>query len=269
MPYVTLNDGAKLSYESCGRGNPLLFIHGWSFNSTIWEGHLDHLKDQFQVIAVDLRGHGKSEAGKARLSLPQFASDLNYMIKQLELNKVNIVGWSMGGSVAIRLFFLCPERLQSLTLVSATPSLIQREGFPHALPLAVVKKLKTQVKRDHLNALKAFRDLILSPEEEELDTIGAVKEILSQEFDGSQKTSESSLVVLMEEDLREFLDGLSLPTLIVHGAKDRICLPGAAVYLNEKVKGSKLLMLKECGHAPFLTYPLQFRAGLTRFLHSL
>jgi pimeloyl-[acyl-carrier protein] methyl ester esterase len=135
--------------------------------------------------------------------------------------------------------------------------------------LAVVKRLKAEVKRDHRKALKAFRDLILSPEEESLDTIGAVKEILIQEFNGSQETSESSLVALMEEDLREFLDGLSLPTLIVHGDKDRICLPGAAVYLNEKVQGSKLLMLKECGHAPFLTYPLQFRAGLTRFLHSL
>jgi pimeloyl-[acyl-carrier protein] methyl ester esterase len=269
MPYCTLNDGTKLSYESCGRGNPVLFIHGWSFNSGIWEGQMKYLKDQCQLIAVDLRGHGKSEQGEGRPSLQQFASDLNYMIKRLELNKVNVVGWSMGGSVAIRLFFLCPERLQSLTLVSATPSLIQREGFLHALPLAVVKRLKAQVKRDHLKALKAFRDLILSPEEEGLDTIGAAKEILSQGFDVSQKTSESSLVALMEEDLREFLDGLSLPTLIVHGAKDRICLPGAAVYLNKKVQGSKLLMLKECGHAPFLTYPLQFRAGLTRFLHSL
>jgi pimeloyl-ACP methyl ester carboxylesterase len=178
MPYCTLNDGTKLFYESCGRGNPLLFIHGWSFNSTIWEGHLDYLKDQFQVIAVDLRGHGKSEQGEGRSSLQQFASDLNYMIKRLELNKVNVVGWSMGGCLAIRLAQSCPERMKSLILVSTTPSLIQREGFPHALPLAVVKRLKAQVKRDHLKALKAFRDLILTPEEEGLDTIGAVKEIL-------------------------------------------------------------------------------------------
>jgi pimeloyl-[acyl-carrier protein] methyl ester esterase len=269
MPYCTLNDGAKLSYESCGRGNPLLFIHGWSFNSTIWEDHMDYLKDQFQVIAVDLRGHGKSEKGEDRSSFQQFASDLNYMIKRLELNKVNVVGWSMGGSVAIRLFFLCPEQLQSLTLVSATPSLIQREGFPHALPLGVVKRLKAEVKRDHRKALKAFRDLILSPEEEGLDTIDTIKNSLRHGLNGSRETAENSLVSLMEEDLRDSLGSISLPTLIIHGDRDQICLPGAAVYLNEKVKGSKLLMLKECGHAPFLTYPLQFRAGLTRFLHSL
>ena len=269
MLYCTLNDGANLSYESCGRGNPLLFIHGWSFNAGIWKGQIEHLRDQFQIIAVDLRGHGKSEAGKARLSLPQFASDLAHLVERLELREVNLVGWSMGGSIALRLSLSCPERMKSLILVSTTPSLIQREGFPHALPLAVVKRLKAEVKRDHRKALKAFRDLILSPEEEGLDTIGAVKEILIQEFNGSQETSEASLVALMEEDLRASLDGLSLPTLIIHGDKDRICLPGAAVYLNEKVQGSKLLMLKECGHAPFLTYPLQFRAGLTRFLHSL
>jgi pimeloyl-[acyl-carrier protein] methyl ester esterase len=269
MLYCTLNDGAKLSYESCGRGNPLLFIHGWSFNAGIWKGQIEHLRDQFQIIAVDLRGHGKSEAGKARLSLPQFASDLAHLVERLELREVNLVGWSMGGSIALRLSLSCPEQLQSLTLVSATPSLIQREGFPHALPLAVVKKLKAEVKRDHRKALKAFRDLILSPEEESLDTIDTIKNSLRHGLNGSRETAENSLVSLMEEDLRDSLGSISLPTLIIHGDRDQICLPGAAVYLNEKVQGSKLLMLKECGHAPFLTYPLQFRAGLTRFLHSL
>ena len=269
VPYLMLNDGTRLSYESCGRGNLVLFIHGWSFNSGIWKGQIEHLRDQFQIIAVDLRGHGKSEQGEGRSSLQQFASDLNYMIKRLELNKVNVVGWSMGGCLAIRLAQSCPERMKSLILVSTTPSLIQREGFPHALPLAVVKKLKAEVKRDHRKALKAFRDLILSPEEESLDTIDTIKNSLRHGLNGSRETAENSLVSLMEEDLRDSLGSISLPTLIIHGDRDQICLPGAAVYLNEKVKGSKLLMLKECGHAPFLTYPLQFRAGLTRFLHSL
>jgi pimeloyl-[acyl-carrier protein] methyl ester esterase len=264
-----LNDGTRLSYESCGRGNPLLFIHGWSFNSGIWKGQIEHLRDQFQIIAVDLRGHGKSGAGKAKLTLEQFASDLAHLVERLELREVNLLGWSMGGSIALRLSLSCPERMKSLILVSTTPSLIQREGFPHALPPVVVKRLRVQVTRSHRKALKAFRDMILSPEEEELDTIDTIKNNLSHEINGSKETAEESLASLMEEDLRNSLYRISLPTLIIHGDRDRICLPGAALFLRERLSNAKLLILKGCGHAPFLTSPLQFRKGLTEFLHSL
>jgi pimeloyl-[acyl-carrier protein] methyl ester esterase len=269
MPYCTLNDGTKLYYESSGKGKLLLFIHGWSFNSRIWKGQIDHLKDQFQVLVVDLRGHGASEMGKENLSVQQFASDLDQIIKRLELENVNIVGWSMGGFVAIRLFFLCPERLSSLILVSTTPSLIQRDGFPHALPLAVVKRLKGQVKKYPLKALQDFRNMILSGEEEALENINEIREVLNQGLDVSQKTAEDSLSSLMEEDLREQSYKISLPSLIIHGDKDQICLPEAAFYLKERLKISRLLLLKGCGHASFLTYSLKFHEGLIQFLHSL
>jgi pimeloyl-[acyl-carrier protein] methyl ester esterase len=269
MPYCTLNDDTRLHYESSGTGNPVLLIHGWSFNSRVWKGQIEQLKNYFQVIAVDVRGHGKSETGKDGFSLQQVASDLDKILKKLELNEVNVVGWSMGGSIAIRLFTVCPERLKSFTLVSTTPSLIRRDGFPAALPLAVVKRLKTLVKRDPVKAFRDFRGMILSGKEEGLEHIADVKEILTREVTVSKEVAEKSLVSLMEEDLRELLDRISLPTLIIHGDTDQICLPEAAFYLQEKVRGSRLLMLKGCGHAPFLTFPLQFHEELTRFLHSL
>jgi len=269
MPFCSLCDGISLYYESSGKGNPIFFIHGWSFNSRIFNGQRDCLQDQFQVVGVDLRGHGKSETGKERPTLQQFASDLDHILKRLELNEVSVVGWSMGGLIAIRLFSLCPERLKSLILVSATPSLIQREGFAHALPLSVVKRLRSQVTRDHLKAIKMFRDLILSPEEERSDIIDAIKKTLNDEINVSKETAADSLSSLMEEDLRNSVENISLPALIIHGEKDQICFPGAALFLKESLTNAKLIMMQGCGHAPFLTSPLQFNKELTEFLHSL
>ena len=269
MPYCTLNEGARLFYESSGRGKPLLLVHGWSFNAGIWKDQIKHLKDQFQLIAVDLRGHGKSGAGKAKLTLEQFASDLAHLVERLELREVNLLGWSMGGSIALRLSLSCPERMKSLILVSTTPSLIQRDGFPHALPPVVVKRLRGKATRNHRKAFQMFLDQVFSPEEEKSDTIDTIKNNLSHEMNGSKETAEDSLASLMEEDLRNSLYRISLPTLIIHGDRDRICLPGAALFLRERLSNAKLLILKGCGHAPFLTSPLQFRKGLTEFLHSL
>jgi len=269
MPYCTQKDGTRLYYESSGKGNSILFIHGWSFDSKIWEIQKKILNDHFHIITVDLRGHGKSEAGKMRLSLQQFAFDLVHLLEKLDLHEVNVAGWSMGGCLALRLSLSCPERMKSLILISTTPSLIQREGFPHALPLSTVKRLRTQVLRDHRKAIQTFRNLILSPEEERLDTIDAIKNSLRHDLNIPRDVTEISLVSLMEEDLRNSLNGISLPTLIIHGEKDRLCLPQAALFLREKLVHAKLLMLKESGHAPFLTYPLHFFRGLTEFLHSL
>jgi pimeloyl-ACP methyl ester carboxylesterase len=73
----------------------------------------------------------------------------------------------------------------------------------------------------------------------------------------------------MEEDMRDSLERIPLPTLIIHGEQDQICLTGAAFFLREKLSHAKLLILKGCGHAPFLNNPLQFNKALMEFIHSL
>lgn len=264
-----MTDGAKLHYKTLGRGTPLLFIHGWLFNSGIWKYQLEHFKKQFHVISVDLRGFGKSEIGKAKPSLEQFVFDIEQLLKELSLHNVNIVGWSMGGFIAMKLALFCPERLKSLTLVSTTPSLIQRDGFPQALPPVIVNRIKTQIARTPKKTMENFQELIFSPEEKKLNTINTLKKILIHESNESVECLENSLDSFMKEDLRSSLHKISLPALIIHGNKDCICMPEAALFLKEKLKRASLYLLKECGHAPFLTLPYQFNKILTSFLSSL
>ena len=115
------NDGCQLHYEEYGHGTPVLLLHGLGSSTRDWENQKAALAEHYKVILFDLRGHGRSDRPKEQYSMTTFADDVLALLEHLQLEKVHLVGISMGGMVGFQLAVDHPQRLLSLTVVNSSP----------------------------------------------------------------------------------------------------------------------------------------------------
>src|SRR2546427_9446425 len=100
-------NGINMAYTDDGHGMPIVFVHAFPFGKVMWESQVKGLSEQFRVIAVDLRGHGESDAPIWRYTMEQFADDLNSLLDHLSLTQAVMAGVSLGGGIFFSLF---PEK---------------------------------------------------------------------------------------------------------------------------------------------------------------
>jgi len=117
-------DGVKIVYSAAGKGEPaLVFIHGGLANRGFWEGQINAFADRHRVIALDLPGHGASGVNRKKWGLPEFGADVAAVCEAEKLNKVIIIGNSLGGPVAIEAALLLPEKAVGVIGVDTFQSL--------------------------------------------------------------------------------------------------------------------------------------------------
>ncbi|MDO8446738.1 MAG: alpha/beta hydrolase [Deltaproteobacteria bacterium] len=263
MPYFLTKSGLQLNYDVSGEGKPILFLHGWGMSSRVWKYQVEHFFEKFKTITLDLRGHGESSPSDD-YTFDTLAGDVKEFIEGLSLGPVSLVGWSMGGSVAIKVAGTYPEILHSLILVSTTPKFVASEDFPYGQPEAMLRRLERQIDRDVNRAMVEFCSLMVEGEpiiEEVWETV-AVNEWPSKEI------LKGYLKTLADTDLRGELIKISHPTMIVHGMLDRISSHEAAVFMADRIKKVRLESHHDEGHAPFLTRPDWFNTELEGFLNE-
>jgi pimeloyl-[acyl-carrier protein] methyl ester esterase len=145
-----------------------------------------------------------------------------------------------------------------------------RDGFPHGLPAAVLKRMLKLADADFSRALQEFHGLLLSEQDRELPSGDEIRDLLTNEQYLPQPDAARSLLAsLAREDLRDKLGGIRIPCLLMHGDQDRICLPGASAYMQEQLAHAALITFPGTGHAPFLTRADGFNHSLTAFLRSV
>ena len=113
MPVIRIGD-LKLYYEIAGRGRSILFIHGLGSSIVDWEKQVSFFSEQFQVIAYDVRGHGRSDKPAGPYTIPLFAQDAAELIKALGIDEAHVVGVSMGGMIAFELAVKTPDLVSGL-----------------------------------------------------------------------------------------------------------------------------------------------------------
>ena len=257
MPYIDLPKGDKMFFVQEGKGKPLIFIHGFASTSLVWQKQIEYFKKKNQVIAVDLRGHGKSVARDGYLSLDDFAGDLITLIRKLALKEVRLVGWSMGWFVALKTFLRSPHNVDALVSVSGAPKFLKSESFPYAISHAELRNLEKKIKSHHAEGIDFFYSLISNS--------------VSKEYfvHPSKHLTFHMLRELETADERKALDKIYVRTLLIHGSEDRICLPSASEYMHQHIPASEKVIMPGLGHAPFLEEPDKFNAILEGFLRQL
>lgn len=116
------DDGALIYYDVKGKGQPILFVHGWTMSSNVWKKQVDALSGRYQVVTMDFRGHGNSSKTLNNHQIPRYAKDIRVVIDQLKLKDVVLVGWSLAGPVVLSYWQQFGDyKIKALALVDMTP----------------------------------------------------------------------------------------------------------------------------------------------------
>jgi len=116
----------ELYYDITGKGQPILLIHGLGSGARDWEMQVPLLSQYFQVVTVDVRGHGQSDKPPGPYSIPLFAADTIELIRSLDIAPVHVIGISMGGMIAFQVAVDAPEMVKSLVIVNSGPEFVLR-----------------------------------------------------------------------------------------------------------------------------------------------
>jgi pimeloyl-ACP methyl ester carboxylesterase len=270
--------GYRRAFRIGGSGPAVLLIHGVGDNSTTWETVHAQLAQRFTVIAPDLLGHGESDKPRADYSLAAFANGMRDLLAVLGIDRVTIVGHSLGGGIAMQFAYQYPHMVERIVLVSSggvtkdvSPALrlaampvgsealavLRVPGALSALQLVgrvVEKKLgSTKFGRDVPDALRLFEGL------QKPGALSAFARTLRSVVDGrGQFVTMLDRCYLMQ----------SIPLQIIWGEDDLVIPVSHARIAHEAVPGSRLEIFENSGHMPFHDHPARFVEVIERFIDS-
>jgi len=263
MPHI-------LHHHIAGSGKPLLLIHGWAMHAGVWAGFSDRLAERCMTITPDLRGHGMSRSMAGPFPFEQHARDVAALIEQLDLRDPVLLGWSMGVSIILKMYELGCAGSAPLVLISGNPSLVRRDGYASGLAPAAVRRLYRQVGRDFAAGMQAFLGLLCTAEEHgRFSADAAYLAAMDTARWPDPAAALETLACLQTEDLRPHVPRIPVPSLVLHGECDEICLSGAGRCLAETIPGARLRMLPDTGHMPFVTRRERVLEEVFDFLDSV
>lgn len=247
----------SLHIKILGTGPDLVLLHGWAMHSDIWNGVRDRLTQHFRLHLVDLPGHGFSPACES--------GTLQCMVEKVtEILPVNCIvcGWSLGGQVALELALRIPERVNKLVLVSTTPCFVKHEDWQWGMEAAMLQLFIKNLKRDYATTLDRFFTLQVRGSSDTSTVLAQLRTSFSQEGKPDEISLRAGLEILLTTDLRNNIENINQPVLLLHGENDVITNPAAAKWMHQQLHNSELIILPRCGHAPFLSHPDQFIASV-------
>ncbi len=267
MAEIFTNDNCRISYKETGSGPTLLFVHGWAMSNRVWQYQQEEFATTNRVIALDLRGHGLSDTHESGPTMDDFATDIETILTALDLREVTIVAWSMGVSATLRAFSRIRDRLAGVVFVGGTPHFTADDDFPHGLPSEEIRGMALRLRRNYARTMEEFfRGMFTSSEADDNQYRQIVRDIVKGGNLPEQQVALASLESLASADFRHLTQGVTIPTLLIHGSDDLICPPEASSYMAGKIAGARLTLLPGLGHAPFLSRPEEFNRLLREHL---
>lgn len=230
-----------MNYKLEGNGETLVFIHGLSDNLLYWEFLANNLKGNYQILRVDLRGHGGSELGNDEITIDTYVWDLKNLLDDLKIQNVNLIGFSLGGIVALDFNRKYPKMVSSLVLMSSFHKLNDH-----------LEEVFVQFKNALENSFNDFYDLILpmvlcpkviNDNREELEFLKGVASETA-----NTKAYIKAIDALLSANFEDDLPQIKVPTLILAGKYDDITPVDLQKELKSKVDTSELIIFDDAKH---------------------
>lgn len=257
--------GATLAVEDVGAGPPVLFVHGFPLDHTMWQAQLDALSTRWRAIAPDLRGFGASSAASGTLTMRQHAGDLAAMLDRLEISEpVVLCALSMGGYVAWQFWRHHAPRLRALVLCDTKASADTAEAVAgrHKLAAAVMAA-------GHNAARDAMLPKLFAP-----GTAESKPELIertSQMIERARPESIAAALRGMAEraDATPWLAEIKVPTLVIVGEHDAITTVDEMRAMAARIAGAEFVEVPDAGHMSPMERPDVVNAAIERFLARL
>jgi 3-oxoadipate enol-lactonase len=254
--------GLTVCYDDYGSGDlPLIFIHGFPFDKSMWRNQLVYIKSSIRAIAYDIRGYGKSDPGKEKASIELYADDLINFMNVLKINKAIVCGLSMGGYILLNAINRFPDRFQAIVLCDTQCIADSPEGKE--------KRYKTieSIERYGINEFTEgfiknvfFEESLIHKKEE-------VNKIRNTILATPVETITGTLKALSErKETCEVLNKIKIPVLILCGHEDRITPPIQSENLRDNIPNSRLFLISKAGHLSNIEQADEFNRHLIHFI---
>jgi pimeloyl-ACP methyl ester carboxylesterase len=267
MSMFKTSDGVNLFYDIQGEGKPILFIAGWSCSTHFFDKNIPELARDYQVIAMDLRGHGQSEKPKFGHRISRYAKDVRDLLEKLDIKDVTAVGWSMGVAVLWSYYELFgDDRISKLVCVDQSPAQYtgpdwqwgQNGCYDVEMYLRLCAGLTYEEQANAEGTV--FACMHRQPTEEEV-------KFLSDEI---MKCPAFVKIDIMRDhtnlDWRDLLPQIKIPTLVCVARKSAIFDWEGSAYVGEKIPGAETVFFEECGHMLFWENPEKFNQSIRNFV---
>ncbi|HDR8180971.1 TPA: alpha/beta hydrolase [Bacillus thuringiensis] len=277
MEFVSLSNGETIAYQEVGRQNTeiLVLIHGNMTSSQHWDLVIEKLQDRYHIYALDLRGFGQSTYNQSVDSLQDFAVDVKLFIDQLKLEKFSLMGWSMGGGVAMQFTADHPTFVEKLILVES----VGMKGYPifkkdiNGQPIvSSLVKTKEEIAQDPvqiapvLDAIKNMNKLYYrtvwnlliythnQPEPDRYEKY--LDDMLTQR--NFVDVNYALITFNISDEHNGVVEGnkqihhIKAPTLVIQGDRDYVVPQVVGEELAKHLPNAELKVLEDCGHSPFI-----------------
>jgi non-heme chloroperoxidase len=273
MPTITTKDGTQIFYKDWGKGQPVVFSHGWPLNADAWDEQLYlFATNGYRAIAHDRRGHGRSSQPSFGNDMDTYADDLAALVKELDLKDVIHIGHSTGGGEVTRYIGRHgTKRVAKAVLVDAvTPGLVKTPKNPDGIPIEELDKIRAGVKANRSQFWKDF-SIPFYGANRPGSTVpqGTLDAFWLLSMQAGFAAAYECIKAFSESDFTEDLKKFDIPTLVIHGDDDQIVpINITGLRTAKMVTGATLKVYKGAPHGVMNTNREEFNADLLQFANQ-
>lgn len=260
---IALCGDIEIGYEDAGSGLPVVFLHGFPHDRSLWAPQIGALVDRCRCIAPDLRGFGETSV-EGPYSMARYADDVVALLDMLQIERAVIAGLSMGGYIAFEFWRRHRSRVRGLILADT------RAGTDTAEGRAKREAMIARVREEGVEALvdaQLTGMLGKTTREKHPVLVESVKRMLTRA--PAEGVIGALEAMCSREDSTAMLAGIDVPTLIVVGEEDVITTPSEARAMHDAIRGSRLEILPGAGHLSNLERPASFNHVTSEFVGML
>lgn len=253
-------DGVEIAYDVRGKGETaLVFIHGWACDRSFWREQLDAFAGDYRVVSLDLAGHGDSKADRIAWSAASLAGDVQAVVEELDLNKVILVGHSLGGPIALEAAHLMPERV--LAVVGADSLHDAEMKYTEEM----VQQAVASFRADFKETMTAFIRSMFP----EKPNSAVADWVVSKACSANQQAVLAIILDTPNLDIKQSFSAANVPIRCINAAPHPPTNTETKIEANRKYADFDAMLMERVGHFPMLERPKEFNSNLRKIIAEL
>lgn len=253
----------SIHVETSGSGPHLALLHGWGLNGAVWDSVIQPLAAHFTLHVIDLPGHGYS--GAEPFTSLESAADI---IIDVLPGRSHLLGWSLGGQVALSIAQRHATRVDKLVLVATTPRFVESADWPFGKKAQVLDDFAARLVNSYAATIRGFLALQTLNQPNARATIAALQLAMSARGEPSAAALQAGLNILRTGDQRTDIAGIQHRAIVIQGDHDALTSERAAHWLVDHLPNAQYVIIEHAAHAPFLSHQTAFVQLLHDFLNT-